>query len=115
VSGKPHVEMLYLNPISALICEQVDAANGYETIVFEWGEDYVYKIDPFGYWILREIVYNPGIEKRKLVEMLVSIYPAMYSSKFNQILRFIEFLLTKEVLLSEAPVWGENGFFGKDE
>lgn len=88
-----------VNPLSVLILPKIDEANDFNTIVYEAKKDVVMKVYPFGYWILRTICFNPGLDFRNILKKLQEDFPndKNYQNE-KKAGSFIDLMVSKEVI-----------------
>lgn len=101
---------LYLNSLSIIFCDWLDAQNNYFTIACNWDNEMVFEVSPFGYWILKEIMLQPGISIEQLIGDLEEKFPAYYKPRRAEFFSIVEYLRSQNIVLAEKPVdWIPQG------
>lgn len=94
--------MNYLNPIATAFNDVIDEKNNHQTIVCDWSTEELYKIDVFGFQILKHIYLAPGIPITELWNILIQTSPE-YKEKYDEFVEFVEFMRGIQVIISSSP------------
>ena len=91
----------FLVPWSFLFLDDLDKKNNYETIVWNMDEDKVFKVDRFGYFVLKTINDSPGIDFLELVKLFTPAQAEPLGNESQKIRQLLDFFIKENVVLEK--------------